>query len=95
MMGTVYFIEEGPGGPIKIGFTSRLALTRLKELQTGNSRELKLLVDVSGSEDDEDSLHKRFAFAKIRGELFRRTPSLLELIEALQDGISLRSLLAQ
>lgn len=92
--GSVYFIQEGGhGGPIKIGHTSRKCEERKIAAQVGNPRRLELLADASGSQDDESTLHRYFSEkgAWIRGEWFAPVPELLDLIEALNDGISLES----
>jgi len=95
--GSIYFIQEGgAGGLIKIGHTSRKCEERKIAIQIGNPRRLELLVDTSGSQDDESTLHRYFSEhgAWVRGEWFCPTVALLELIEALNEGVSLESWLS-
>ncbi len=92
--GTVYFIQEGgPGGPIKIGHTSRRCAERHTALQTGNPRRLEILAEAGGTQEDESTLHRYFAEhgAWLRGEWFAPVRLLRELIDALHEGTSLRS----
>lgn len=90
---TVYFIQAGPGGPIKIGYTARSGAHRLRESQTGQHRELILLVEAAGTREDEAGLHGLFRDRRVRGEWFENCQELQDLIAYLQDGGSLRSYL--
>jgi len=73
--GCVYFITDGDA--VKIGKTSGWASERLKGLQVGNPRELKLLmVAVARGVDGthlEHMFHERFANYRIRGEWFEES----------------------
>ena len=80
MSGTVYFIESGPGGPVKIGYTSDTPQSRIRVMQTGNPSRLRLLASMEGTEADEAELHERFEDARIRGEWFHPTKMLLAVI---------------
>lgn len=80
----VYFLrEDGPDGRVKIGTTTGNPYARMATLQTGNSRELRLLVSIPGGADEESSLHERFAALRERGEWFRPDPTLLSFIDGL------------
>lgn len=76
----IYFIQAGPGGPIKIGFTKYAVEGRMAALQTGNPVALKLLGTREGTVEDEADLHERFDFCRLRGEWFYPTEDLLEFI---------------
>lgn len=83
MIGSLYFIQEGPGGAIKIGWTGNCVQRRLINLQIGNSNELVLLAtipDVPISE--EGAWHVHFGPHKKRSEWFHPSPDLLEAIAA-------------
>ena len=56
---TVYFIQSGEGGPVKIGHTNGDVKRRLEALQTGNPAPLKLLLSIDGGRDIERIFHKR------------------------------------
>lgn len=79
----VYFIQQDEDGPIKIG-TSKGVKLRLSQLQNANpSHRLRLLAAVPGGPNEETTLHKRFAHARIIGvvgEWFRPTPDLCVFI---------------
>jgi hypothetical protein len=75
----VYFIQEKTG-PIKIGITDNVH-KRLKELQTGNSDELKILHWTTGGRALEASLHKKFNEFHKFGEWFWPKKELIDLIE--------------
>lgn len=84
--GWLYFLQSGPGGPIKIGFTSRHVSARLAVLQVGNPHPLELLRSVPGNREDERKLHARFASARVTGEWFQPSPELLAFIEGVALG---------
>lgn len=65
---TIYYISDGEH--IKIGYTAKSVWSRLKSLQTGNPRKLKLLAFHPGGLDDEAQMHNRFASARAQGEWF-------------------------
>lgn len=72
----VYFIQEGAGGPVKIGFTRYLA-SRIAALQTGRKERLALLGTRPGGFAEEQALHRRFAAYRLEGEWFRPVPEVL------------------
>lgn len=83
---TIYFIQRGEGGLIKIGFTLRSTQRRLSELQVGCPETLHLLAESPGTEAHEDVLHLHFAAAWKRGEWFEPVPELLDMINAISFG---------
>lgn len=79
-MGYVYFITDGIN--IKIGFTSKPIIKRLKQLQTGHDKQLYILGYIQGDKNVETDLHKRFHKERIRynGEWFAPSDYLLNYI---------------
>lgn len=73
----VYFIKDD--NAIKIGISYDVN-ERLRVVQTGNPRLLKLLGSISGSKQLEDELHVRFIHLRIRGEWYRADKKLLDYI---------------
>lgn len=73
-------MRKGLEGPIKIGYTSALAETRMAQLQVGHHEQLYLLGTIVGSISDENSLHKELERYSIRGEWFEPSPELLMTI---------------
>lgn len=67
--GWLYFIQEEGGGPIKVGFANDVQM-RLKQLQTGNPRQLVLLVAMPGHSELEACIHRCWERYRIRGEWF-------------------------
>lgn len=68
--GNIYFIQQGPEGPIKIGWTLD-PKKRLREFQTANAHVLYLRGVISGSRGDEANVHGLFEEHRIRGEWFQ------------------------
>jgi hypothetical protein len=79
---TVYFIQAGNGGPIKIGYTGGSARSRTLTLQTGNHVSLTVLATMPGGKDQERYLQKeKFAHLCMRGEWFLPEPALVCFID--------------
>lgn len=79
----VYFIRCGRRGPVKIGKTFGTyqgAMDRLKELQVGNPETLYLLGICDGGRDLERQLHKRLQAHRLRGEWFKPTAEVMDVI---------------
>lgn len=70
MTRSVYFIEAGAGGPIKIGVTANVP-ERVKDLQGASPVRLSVIVTIAGDHKDERRLHRRFAVERMSGEWFR------------------------
>lgn len=79
-LGHIYFFEVD--GFVKIGSTSGNPLRRLHACQVGNPKELRLLgyYSVAAECAEEIQLHGRFAASRVRGEWFRDSPELRQLI---------------
>jgi hypothetical protein len=79
---SLYFIQKGVDGPIKIGVASAVG-SRIKTLQVGNAEPLKLLLTVDQSDDfNERALHRKFRHLRLEGEWFRPAPDLVEFIRS-------------
>ncbi len=79
-MKRTYFIQDGYGA-IKIGLSTNIS-TRLAELQTCNSTDLKVLGYVVGNIESE--LHNRFSKDKIHGEWFKPSNEILDYVKTLK-----------
>ena len=75
----VYFVQDVLGN-IKIGYATNVR-SRLANLQTANSAPLQLLGYITGDKSKEAELHREFSDARIAGEWFRPTESLMGYIE--------------
>lgn len=98
MVGYVYFIQVGKNGPIKIGWTERDAVARLREwycqIPWAN---LRFLGKLSGRRSREKRIHNLFRKDMIipkvpvgvrsveKTEWFRPSKSLLQYIHGLKD----------
>lgn len=81
MIGNLYFIQEGLDGAIKIGWTRNSVEARLRNLQTGNRSELRLIGLITGVDHAlERRWHKRFRHVNARAEWFNPDPMLLAAI---------------
>jgi hypothetical protein len=74
----VYFISAEPD-LIKIGCTTNLS-SRLRSLRTAHPNELRILLAMPGSRDDEQELHRRFAEFRVGREWFRRSKPIDDYI---------------
>lgn len=79
----IYFIQEGENGPVKVG-KGVSPEARLKQLQTGNPRHLKIYVVVPGYSSLETKIKKDLAKFQINGEWFSPTPELFEYIDKIR-----------
>lgn len=78
---TIYFVQEGHDGPIKIGATKQSLYHRIAHMQCGNYRRLQVLgVIVDQKRKAEIDWHRRFANVRIHGEWFVPTAKLLQAI---------------
>lgn len=80
--GWIYFLRAGTSGPIKIG-TSVNVDSRIATLQTGCPDELRLIARIRGGSGVERMLHQKFDRDRIRGEWFKPSSELVELIKEL------------
>jgi hypothetical protein len=79
--GYIYFIQDGEGGNIKIGFSHNPS-ERIKQLQTGNGNILIPLLIQEGNEKKEESYHEIFKDHHLHGEWFKPHDSILLFINS-------------
>ena len=81
-----YFIGHKKDGPIKIGAAEDVN-KRLAGIQTGSHREMMIYAVKEGDPyRTEREYHTKFSQTRIRGEWFKRTPSLMSEIERINSG---------
>ena len=76
---SVYFIQAGTSGPVKIGCAGDAA-RRLIELQVGHPETLVFLGQLDGGHAVERVIHRKFSHLRIRGEWFSPACELLEFV---------------
>ena len=67
----VYFVEMGPEGPIKVGF-SKDPEGRRNHLQTGTPEQMTLLCCLESDRVLETAIHRQLCRYRISGEWFQR-----------------------
>jgi hypothetical protein len=77
---TIYFISADDD-LIKIGYTTNIS-ARLRSLRTAHPKELRILLVIPGSRDDEQELHRRFAAFRVGREWFNRCKPISDYIES-------------
>jgi hypothetical protein len=82
--GFVYFLQPAgkPSAPVKVGFSERSIVTRLRNLQTASPEPLAFLAAIPGTRDTERALHQRFAASRICGE-WHEAGAILEYLGGL------------
>lgn len=81
-MPTVYLIQSGEVGPVKIGLTSGDPRKRIAQLQTGNPIPLRLRATMAGDVTVERHLHSKLGRFHISGEWFEPDAAIFEAFEA-------------
>jgi len=66
----VYFLQRGPGGPVKIGYSIALK-KRIRALQTASAEKLELLCALEGDWATEAAFHLQFKGERLKGEWFK------------------------
>src|SRR5262245_40857180 len=85
----IYFIREDDQGPIKIGM-AKDPERRLRVLQTGNHKRLRMIAIVPGGRSEEAALHRRFQDLRIeKTEWFQPVERLLGFVEGLRYAAEL------
>jgi len=83
---SVYFIQAGKNGPIKIGKADSVR-RRLASLQSSHYEILELLGAVAGGLEVEAEFHKQLVASRLRGEWFSPTAEVLACVaQSLKDG---------
>lgn len=84
----IYFIDDGEG-LVKIGYTADSPERRLKELQTGNGKTLRLIASLEGGRPEEHLLHGKLGQWRTRGEWFQKEGAVshfLDLVESFKGN---------
>jgi len=70
-MGIIYLLKDG-NDKYKIGITTRKSTKRIRELQTGNAEEIKLISEFKSKwyNKIEGTLHRRYHLNRLKGEWF-------------------------
>jgi len=77
----VYFIQQDKSGPIKIGFSAN-PVYRLRELQSGNPFELKIVGVIGNATASlETEMHNKFWHIRMCGEWFEPRDELIDFIK--------------
>jgi excisionase family DNA binding protein len=88
MSGQIYFILSGAAN-VKIGFTTdtdEKLKNRIRHLQTGNPKPLKLFAQAPGTRADEKLLHRKFGHLRERAEWFVWAGDLRAYVEAVRKS---------
>lgn len=85
MSTVVYFAQEGQSGPVKIGWTADV-VTRLTNLQVGNSVALRILHTVPGGATLEAHIHEALSAFRLSGEWFRPAAPVFDLLDKLKTN---------
>jgi hypothetical protein len=80
MNGSIYFLQVGADGPIKIGFTISDVKRRVRAHQTGSPHILRWIGVYEGSRQDELHAHRLLQNSSLRGEWFYPTTEVLAFV---------------
>ena len=78
----IYFIQQEPGGAIKIGYAKNNIQERIATFQTASPYKLVLIKSMEGSPATEAALHREFKDDLIRNEWFNPSSKLMEFINS-------------
>lgn len=81
MTGTVYFLQVGHDGPIKIGYTKVNVEYRVRAIQKGSPHILRWIGAFPGTRDDEKNAHRLLENSSLRGEWFYPTKEVLAFVQ--------------
>jgi len=79
----IYFIQNKDSGHIKIGYTKRNAVDRMRAIGISTHSQLILLGTCEGSIMDERRLHSKFKSDHIKSEWFKGSSELMKYIASL------------
>jgi Meiotically up-regulated gene 113 len=86
--GVVYFVQVGPNGPIKIGYSTRPVLkARVAAIQVGCPYKVHLRSTAPGTRTTERQLQRLFGDLRIRGEWFWPEAELAAIAGAEADTL--------
>lgn len=87
----VYFIQAGENGPVKIGWSKKVA-QRVIDLQTGNPVKLEVLRVVEAEQWAEGWFHGEFDDLWLQGEWFSFDPRMLSLAPPMEKPVAPKKL---
>lgn len=79
----IYFVATQ--GMVKIGFSSMI-LDRVSKLSAQSPSRIRFLAALPGGRNIEKALHEMFADDRVKGEWFKHSPAIREVVKALQSG---------
>lgn len=82
----VYFVQQGEGGPVKIGVTDNV-VRRVKELEGLRGARLTLLAAMPGTMELEQAIHQAFAPYRIEGEWFQPVADVMVMAMLAAGGM--------
>jgi hypothetical protein len=92
-MKLIYFMRPvGLCGPIKIG-CSAIPFKRLQNISRWSPVPLEIIASCAGTHADERHLHKMFKAHRFHHEWFHANPELDRLIERIEEGEPLTSII--
>lgn len=77
--GSVYFIQRGLHGPIKIGWSQDVE-RRITELQVANAEKLYVIGAIPGTMLEERETHQRFSHLRMEAEWFRSSEEIFAFL---------------
>lgn len=83
---SVYFIQQGQDGPVKVGTAKDLG-RRMAGLQGANPFPLRLIGVLPGGRMEERAIHEKLSAWRIHGEWFQAAPEVLSV--AAQGSLNL------
>lgn len=89
--GVLYACQSGENGPVKIGYTTVAAASRVTALQQSSPWKLFLLAEWSGHPQEELAHHIALADHRIRGEWYWPTRMVLDRIAGAVAAAALRA----
>lgn len=87
--GHVYFLESVGLGRVKIGMSAEKPSSRISTIRSSCPTDLKCVAVVPGGRALERELHKKYAHLRLRGEWFRITTDMRDLLTYLERGAEL------
>ena len=76
---SIYFIQAGDDGPVKIGFATDVR-ARIKVIQTNSPEKLSLIRQIDGDVPVERWFHKQFNDRRLNGEWFSFCDEMLTIL---------------
>jgi hypothetical protein len=79
-LGSIYFLQVGADGPVKIGFTKSNVKYRVRTYQAGSPHALRWIGFFAGERSDERQAHLLLANSWHRAEWFHPTVEVLAFV---------------